>query len=142
MFACLYEGPGLLILRLLNSDGSVLNPAEAGFNLRNITWDQSNEAGGAGNDFYFVVLKTEQYSLRLHSAEVWTFGEPRTFGPAPSTVSDFLSFSQSWFIKCCAHIIGGRGKIVVVTQELSAYYSCSIIPRQSVNVHLTKSLRL
>lgn len=70
-----------------------MDPATAGFKLKNLTWNQYNKAGGGGDDLYFGVLKTEHYSLELHGIEVWSFGEARTFGPASSAVSNFLSFN-------------------------------------------------
>jgi len=82
VFACLYQSPqaGICMLHLLKSDGSTVNTENAGFEMRNLTWNlnqpEVNKADGAGDDVvYFVVLETQQYSLLLHGKEVWTFGE-------------------------------------------------------------------
>lgn len=82
VFACLYQSPqaGICMLHLLKSDGSTVNTENAGFEMRNLTSDQVNKAGGAGDEVYFVLLETDQYSLLLHGKEVWTFSKAPNMG--------------------------------------------------------------
>jgi hypothetical protein len=96
IFACLYKGHRLFILRLLQRDGSIVNPEEAGFKMRNMTWSRDNRAygGGDGSDIHFVLLETDRYSLLLKGKEVWTFGSPTVMGLGLSPVSAFLPFGQ------------------------------------------------
>jgi len=95
VFACLYQSPqaGICMLHLLKSDGSTVNTENAGFEMRNLTWNlnqpEINKADGAGDDVvYFVVLETQQYSLLLHGKEVWTFGEAPNMDTGLSTAAE------------------------------------------------------
>jgi hypothetical protein len=74
------------MLRLSHADGSIVNPERTGFVLQNLTWNQRNMEGGGGEEVYFVLLKTERYSLRLHGEEVWSYGEAPNLGLGLSEV--------------------------------------------------------
>jgi hypothetical protein len=63
------------MLRLSQADGTVVNSQRAGFVLQNLTLNQRIMEGGGGEEVYFVILKTERYSLLLNGKEVWSYGE-------------------------------------------------------------------
>jgi hypothetical protein len=86
IFMCLYTHPGLFVLRLSHPDGSIVNPQRSGFVLQNLTRNERNMEGGAGEEVYFVLLKTDRYSLLLYGKEVWSYGEAPDQGRGPSKV--------------------------------------------------------
>lgn len=90
VFVCLYQRPGLFMLRFSHADGSIVNPQRTGFELQNLTWNQRNMEGGGGEEVYFVLLSTERYSLRLLGKEVWSYGETPNMGQGLSEVCEFV----------------------------------------------------
>lgn len=80
VFVTLYQRSGLLKLRLCHGDGSIVNPSEAGYSLRNLSKNELARPYGLGDEHYFVLVMGDHYSLKLSGREVWSYGElPRPY---------------------------------------------------------------
>jgi hypothetical protein len=82
MVTCLYQADGYLNLQVYEGEGeswSIVNPKQAGFILWNMTSSKTILPRGVGKDFYFPLLCSDIYSLKLNGKEVWSHGEPDPF---------------------------------------------------------------
>jgi hypothetical protein len=74
----LHEGPiENFFVHLLDRNGGVLDLRRSGYRLWNDTFDVNMPPNGFGDDFFFVMLKTDTYSFSLDARKVWSYGEPQ-----------------------------------------------------------------
>ncbi|KIM79416.1 hypothetical protein PILCRDRAFT_90092 [Piloderma croceum F 1598] len=74
-FTCFHKFQNeVVILRLVRSSGSVVDPVQAKYTLWNRTWNCSVSPIRQGGEIYFIVTNTESYSLLRQNEEVWKYG--------------------------------------------------------------------
>ncbi|KIM88311.1 hypothetical protein PILCRDRAFT_85521 [Piloderma croceum F 1598] len=86
-FICLHKFQHeVVILRLVCSSGSVVDPTQAKYTLWNCTWNRSVSPIRQGGEIYFIMTITESYSLLWQNEEVGKYGNrpepPHTATPA------------------------------------------------------------
>lgn len=78
----------VVIMRLVHSSGSVVDPASANYNLWNSTWNCVISPIKQGGEIYYILTNTESYLLRQQNAEVWKYGNQ----PQPPPTATFVSY--------------------------------------------------
>jgi len=77
-FACLHKFQNdVVILRLIRSNASVVDPTRNQYALWNYTWDCHVAPIRAGPEIYFIMKEAEAYSLSRYKQEneVWKYGD-------------------------------------------------------------------
>jgi len=87
-FACLHKFQNdVIMLRLIRSDGSVVDPTCQGYVLHNYIWNSNVPPIRAGGEIYFIMKKMEAYSLSHLNNQVWEYGE-KPEPPHATTVAE------------------------------------------------------
>ena len=112
----------VIILRLIHSNASVVDPTRDKYALWNYTWNCHVAPIRAGSEIYFIMKEAEAYSLSRYKQEneVWKYGDKRELPRAATSVSPQILVLSVQYILTLNYLLGRDCKC----RSLQCHFSC------------------
>jgi hypothetical protein len=110
-----YTGNRMMLI-ITNDDGSPIDLAQAGYELRNTTWCQAALLHTATSTSFFVINSQFEYELSLNGNKVWSYRMPTNTG-------EFTPVSVFFFAVLSLHL-----SMNPFLESISGYYAGLLSP--------------